>query len=615
MSTNSNPSPANTQSKIRPEVKALVAWLYGQVAANEVRGMSIATGSFGHNNEIYFVPSQRILLRCPKIVEASRLDQLELLIWPICAAQQAAAHGIQASTTIAYGLFDEDLESDTNPLNRPYSFQYTLPGVALSDEVNGENQVLYDRFSVPLKKKFARDYIDFLNTMEGIRYSTYGLIAARDYAQLPDSQFGPRTTPIANLVPTVVRLSPQRDLEHNIRWHSSHRGDLVIAPPRYTGDLRDPNTGERWVEPPPAAVRQEPNNLFELLIHRIQQRLTFDNNEQLRERRLVAILKLRNLEQTMRSLTVDNCVLYHSGLQRRNLLADIDTAALTGIVDWDGAESRPKMFARASSSISFLWAPYSIDDDRRADLMWEHLPGCRCSKILDGTIRYCDNIDCQIRRYCRRYLERTIPGYWEDARSIQAPERLLYSLATRESTWAGGDLDLIDHIVTCVENRMKEDSQDDFDYSSDNGDDDDDDDDDDNDGGRGPSGSSKSGGGSKSTGGSKSNNSPKPDGGSSSGGGSKLGDSSNSGSGSKPSNQNSPTIEITMPIEEKGSPGKISDGDNDISDAGDSNDSGNGDGRSDEDIFLELRRSNPYCPNCGIRLNKMNYRVGSPSPA
>jgi hypothetical protein len=70
-----------------------------------------------------------------------------------------------------------------------------------------------------------------------------------------------------------------------------------------------------------------------------------------------------------------------------------------------------------------------------------------------------------------------------------------------------------------------------------------------------------------------------------------------------------------MPIEEKGSPGKISDGDNDISDAGDSNDSGNGDGRSDEDIFLELRRSNPYCPNCGIRLNKMNYRVGSPSPA
>jgi len=108
--------------------------------------MSIATGSFGHNNEIYFVPSQRILLRCPKIVEASRLDQLELLIWPICAAQQAAAHGIQASTTIAYGLFDEDLESDTNPLNRQYSFQYTLPGVALSDEVNGENQVLYDRF-------------------------------------------------------------------------------------------------------------------------------------------------------------------------------------------------------------------------------------------------------------------------------------------------------------------------------------------------------------------------------------------------------------------------------------------------------------------------------------
>jgi len=254
----------------------------------------------------------------------------------------------------------------------------------------------------------------------------------------------------------------------------------VIAPPRYTGDLRDPNMGERWMEPPPAAVRQEPNNLFELLINRIQQPLIFDNYEQLRDRHLVAILKLRNLERTMRSLTVDNCVLYHSGLQRRNLLADIDTAALTGIVDWDGAESRPKMFARASSSISVLWATYSIDDDRRADLTWEHLAGCRCSKILDSTTRYyCDNIDCQIWRYCHRHLERTILGYWEDAKSIQASERLLYSLAMRQSTWAGGDLDLIDHIVPCVENRMEEDSQDDFDYSSDNVDDNEDDVDDD----------------------------------------------------------------------------------------------------------------------------------------
>jgi hypothetical protein len=48
-------------------------------------------------------------------------------------------------------------------------------------------------------------------------------------------------------------------------------------------------------------------------------------------------------------------------------------------------------------------------------------------------------------------------------------------LAMRETTWAGGGLDLVDHIVTRVEGsvkgRQEEDSQSDFDYNSDDDDD------------------------------------------------------------------------------------------------------------------------------------------------
>jgi hypothetical protein len=88
---------------------------------------------------------------------------------------------------------------------------------------------------------------------------------------------------------------------------------------------------------------------------------------------------------------------------------------------------------------------------------------------------YCKDADCQIRRYCRRHLERTILGYWDDSRSIQDVERMLYLLAMRETTWAGGGLDLVDHIVTrvegSVEGRQEEDSQSDFDYNSDDDDD------------------------------------------------------------------------------------------------------------------------------------------------
>jgi len=50
--------------------------------------------------------------------------------------------------------------------------------------------------------------------------------------------------------------------------------------------------------------------------------------------------------------------------------------------------------------------PDATDDDRRADLMWEHLLGCLCSKNLDGTTMYCKDADCQIRRYCRRLNRR-----------------------------------------------------------------------------------------------------------------------------------------------------------------------------------------------------------------
>jgi len=67
---------------------------------------------------------------------------------------------------------------------------FTLPGVALSDKVDDQGLALYNRFSVAQKKKFARDYIDFLKTMEGITYNTYGYIAATSYAQSATSAMG-----------------------------------------------------------------------------------------------------------------------------------------------------------------------------------------------------------------------------------------------------------------------------------------------------------------------------------------------------------------------------------------------------------------------------------------
>jgi hypothetical protein len=61
--------------------------------------------------------------------------------------------------------------------------------------------------------------------------------------------------------------------------------------------------------------------------------MAFDNNKQLKKLRLAAISKARGSQQEMTSLMVNDCVLYHSGLQRRNIFADIKTGVLTGVVE------------------------------------------------------------------------------------------------------------------------------------------------------------------------------------------------------------------------------------------------------------------------------------------
>ncbi|KAF8241937.1 hypothetical protein K440DRAFT_675798 [Wilcoxina mikolae CBS 423.85] len=324
--------------------------------------------------------------------------------------------------------------------------------------------------------------------MEDTTFPTYGYLAAQNYRTAPDTT-GPGNIPILHFQPIILRYPPTRNVVNKHSWQlvqgpSGKR--LDVTGPRRFYNSGDPVTGETYVDPTAAPGPPEPTDLVELLISRIRRRMAFDGRavgKSLQIRRERAIEQLREIQEYQKQgvvksvLSVDDCIFYHTGLQRRNILADPDTGALTGIVDWDQAESRPRMFARASSSISWLWDERSSGDDGNTQFMMGRLYSCQCSKNSDGTTNFCRDENCRLRRFCRIRMNDVMPGYFEDATSVQDVERMLFYLAMDESTWGNGDLILLDNIIEAIENRMEEETLSDFDYDQDESDDDDSDED------------------------------------------------------------------------------------------------------------------------------------------
>ncbi|KAF8532973.1 hypothetical protein BDD12DRAFT_533538 [Trichophaea hybrida] len=410
-------------------VMLLAQQLYGQNARIEA---FLDATSTDHNNHIYLLPEHGVLVRYP--------------------------------------ISDEQ---------RPYTLQTIIPGVTLSSGFNS--------FSYSKKKRFVSDYIEFLRRMEDTTFPTYGYLAAQNYRTAPETT-GPGNIPILNFQPTILRCPPKRNVVNQHTWQLVQRPSgmkLDVAGPRRFYNSGDPVTGETYVDPTAAPGPPEPTDLIELLISRIHRRIAFDGRAEaktLKMRRERAIEQLREIQEYQEQgvvksvLSVDDCVFYHTGLQRRNILADPDTGALTGIVDWDQAESRPRMFARASSCISWLWDERSSGDGGNTQLMMGRLYSCQCSRNSDGTTNFCRDESCRLRTFCRRRMNDVMPGYFEDATSIQDVEQMLFYLAMDESTWGNGDLILLDNIIEAIENRMEEETVSDFDYGQDESDDDSDED-------------------------------------------------------------------------------------------------------------------------------------------
>lgn len=133
--------------------------------------------------------------------------------------------------------------------------------------------------------------------------------------------------------------------------------------------------------------------------------------------------------------------LYHPDLQMGNLFVKRDPETnklqLAGVIDWDGAEARPRILTRQPPI--FLWAPEGVFEDEGLLEHWdedvEHLPK-----------KYWADMSAQDREFKRTFDEYVLPvvdGYEDDAygRGFWVRRLARFAMWALPNYW---DLDMVD---------------------------------------------------------------------------------------------------------------------------------------------------------------------------
>lgn len=247
-----------------------------------------------------------------------------------------------------------------NPIGFEYIIQERLPGVSLDN--------VYGDFSHSDKKSIVEQMVHIIRKIENIKYPNAGRLIASSPTPLPASStschdiscplevtgFG---TGYDTSDPNQVRVAPAKDLDHFFRsqfdaWESFELTQLSGATSEYWKELRK--------------IYEEMIKLFELLARE-------GGNEN---------------------------VLFHVDLEPRNILVQQEGGKITGVLDWDGALSVPKVLGRKPPVWLWDFGDDPSDWDGDVDLLPPKEPSEK---------------EAELKKLFDDKMELHSPGYREDA--------------------------------------------------------------------------------------------------------------------------------------------------------------------------------------------------------